>query len=208
MYRKAWCTCKVVVLLNKPIAFLPFSSPSSAKAPYSWAAPPRETSPAAKSVEKRMFSQATDAHPHRKRFATRGLFFFFSGLESCFVFSVFALKIKVSIILKMMKWNYQLTKQHWLVCATIQKVWILNFAFGPEKFPGLSRNGPKIRLKRSKHVYRSWMYQRPRFLTRDLILCQLNQIVDTSPVNRKKSNNGRLGYLDRNATLINYSRRW
>ena len=25
MHKKAWCTCKVVVLLNKPIAFLPFS---------------------------------------------------------------------------------------------------------------------------------------------------------------------------------------
>ena len=25
MYRKTWCLCKVVVLLNKPIAFLPFS---------------------------------------------------------------------------------------------------------------------------------------------------------------------------------------
>ena len=28
-------------------------------------------------------------------------------------------------------------------CATIQKVWILKFAFGTEKFPGLSRNGPQ-----------------------------------------------------------------
>ena len=29
MYKKAWCTCKVVVLLlSKPIAFLPFSLPS------------------------------------------------------------------------------------------------------------------------------------------------------------------------------------
>ena len=29
MYKKAWCTCKVVVLLIKPIAFLPFSLPSA-----------------------------------------------------------------------------------------------------------------------------------------------------------------------------------
>ena len=28
MYKKAWCTCKLVVLLNKPIAFLTFSLPS------------------------------------------------------------------------------------------------------------------------------------------------------------------------------------
>ena len=29
MYKKAWCTCKVVVLLNKPIGFLTFSLPLS-----------------------------------------------------------------------------------------------------------------------------------------------------------------------------------
>ena len=29
MYKKAWCTCKVVVLLIKPIVFLPFSLPSA-----------------------------------------------------------------------------------------------------------------------------------------------------------------------------------
>ena len=29
MYKKAWCTCKVVVLLKKPIVFLTFSLPSS-----------------------------------------------------------------------------------------------------------------------------------------------------------------------------------
>ena len=28
MYKKAWCTCKLVVLLNKPIAVLTFSLPS------------------------------------------------------------------------------------------------------------------------------------------------------------------------------------
>ena len=32
----------------------------------------------------------------------------------------------------------------WAVnCATIQKVWILKIAFRPEKFPGLSKNGPQ-----------------------------------------------------------------
>ena len=29
MYKKAWCTCKVVVLLNKPIGFLTSSLPLS-----------------------------------------------------------------------------------------------------------------------------------------------------------------------------------
>ena len=72
----------------------------------------------------------------------------FSAPESCFVFIVFAFKIKVSIILKIMQWNYKLTKQNWMVfgLATvlpIQPVWILKFVFGPEKFPGLSRNGPQ-----------------------------------------------------------------
>ena len=28
-------------------------------------------------------------------------------------------------------------------CATIQQVWILKFALGPKKFPGLSKTGPK-----------------------------------------------------------------
>ena len=32
----------------------------------------------------------------------------FSGPKTCFMFVVFAFKIKVSIILKMIKWNYQL----------------------------------------------------------------------------------------------------
>ena len=28
-------------------------------------------------------------------------------------------------------------------CATIQRVWILKFAFGAERLPGLSKNGPQ-----------------------------------------------------------------
>ena len=40
----------------------------------------------------------------------------FWGAERCFVFSAFTFKIRVSsIILKIIKWNYQLTKQNWLV---------------------------------------------------------------------------------------------
>ena len=34
-------------------------------------------------------------------------------------------------------------------CATIQLVWILKFAFAPEKLPGLSRNGPLEKEKES-----------------------------------------------------------
>ena len=49
-------------------------------------------------------------------FRTWGLFLEsldnFSGSESCFVFVVFAFKIKVSIILKIIQWTYQLTKKH------------------------------------------------------------------------------------------------
>ena len=74
-----------------------------------------------------------------------------SGPKSCFAFVVFAFKIKVSIILKIIQWNYQLTKHNWLVCALgtvllIQQVWILKFAFVTERFAALSRNRPQQRL--------------------------------------------------------------
>ena len=36
--------------------------------------------------------------------------------KSCFMFAVFAFNIKVSIILKMIEWKYQLKKQNWPVC--------------------------------------------------------------------------------------------
>ena len=39
----------------------------------------------------------------------------FSGPKSCFMF---AFKIKVSIILEIIQWNYQWTKQNWPVCET------------------------------------------------------------------------------------------
>ena len=31
-------------------------------------------------------------------------------------------------------------------CGTIQEVLLLKFAFGPEKFPGLLRNGPLVAM--------------------------------------------------------------
>ena len=39
-----------------------------------------------------------------------------SGPECCFEFVVFAFTIKVSIILKMIQYNYQLKKENRLVC--------------------------------------------------------------------------------------------
>ena len=50
---------------------------------------------------------------------SRGLFLEspgnFACAESCFVFAAFTVKIKVSIILKIIKWNHQLTNQTWLI---------------------------------------------------------------------------------------------
>ena len=71
-----------------------------------------------------------------------------SEIEKLFKFAAFAFKIKVSIILKMIQWNYQLTKQHWLVCAPetvllFNRFWFWNLPSGPEKLPGLSRNRPQ-----------------------------------------------------------------
>ena len=40
----------------------------------------------------------------------------FSGPETCFVFALFTFKIKVSIILTMIEWNYHSSKQNSLVC--------------------------------------------------------------------------------------------
>ena len=72
----------------------------------------------------------------------------FSGPDRCFVLVVFAFKIKVSIIFKnnTIKLSVNEAKVTGLWdrnCATFQQVVILKFAFGPEKFPGLSRNGPQ-----------------------------------------------------------------
>ena len=39
-------------------------------------------------------------------------------------------------------------------CATIQQVLILKFVFGPEKFPGLSRNGPQVCKRPKKAIAR------------------------------------------------------
>ena len=62
------------------------------------------------------------------------------------MFAGFAFKIKVSIILKMIQCNNAVNEAKLLglsvrKCATIQPGLILKFAFGPEKVPGLWRNG-------------------------------------------------------------------
>ena len=61
---------------------------------------------------------------------------------------MFAFKMKVSITFKnnTRKPSFKEAKLTGLCarsCATIQQVVILKFAFGPENFPGLSRNGPQ-----------------------------------------------------------------
>ena len=47
-------------------------------------------------------------------------------------------------MLKMIQWNYQLTKQNWPACelGILQPFNRFSFAFGSKKLPGLSRNGP------------------------------------------------------------------
>ena len=62
----------------------------------------------------------------------------FSGPKSCFMFAVFTFKIKVSKILKMIRWKYQLTKQNWTVCELgtvllFNRFWLQNLPSDPEK---------------------------------------------------------------------------
>ena len=85
------------------------------------------------------------------RLPTRGLFLEspgnFSGPDKCFVLILFAFKIKVSIIfknntIKLSVNEATLTGLWTWNCATIHVTGCdFKFAFRPEKFPGLSRNG-------------------------------------------------------------------
>ena len=75
-----------------------------------------------------------------------------SGPESCCMFIVFTMRIKVSIILKMIQWNYQLTKQNWLVCGRgtvllFNKFWLQNLPSGPKSFQALREMGPWSLIK-------------------------------------------------------------
>ena len=62
----------------------------------------------------------------------------FSGPKSCFMFAVFTFKIKVSKILKMIRWKYQLTKQNWKVwelgtVLLFNRFWFQNLLSDPKK---------------------------------------------------------------------------
>ena len=74
----------------------------------------------------------------------------FSGPERFFfVFVVFAFKIEVSMILKICNTMKLLVNEAKLTglwaknCTAMCQVLISKFHFGPEKFPGLSKNGPQ-----------------------------------------------------------------
>ena len=95
------------------------------------------------------------SHKHIQISVTLGVFLEssgnFSDPESCFVFVVFAFsKAKQSFNnaennkMKLSVDGAKLTGLRARTVLTIQLVWTLKFAFGPEKFPGLSRNGPPV----------------------------------------------------------------
>ena len=74
---------------------------------------------------------------------------------------MFAFKMKVSIIFKndTRKLSFKEAKLTGLWagnCATIKQVVILKFAFGPEKFPGLSRGAPGRKRKSAGEASRTW----------------------------------------------------
>ena len=51
------------------------------------------------------------------------------------------------------KTNYQLTKQNWLNCATIQQVLVLKLAFGPKSFRAFRERGPRVRISLKHQNY-------------------------------------------------------
>ena len=71
----------------------------------------------------------------------------FSGPESCLMFAVFAFKTRVSITLKMMQWNYQLTKQDWPVYGLgtvllFNRFWFQNLPLDPKSYRPFQGTGP------------------------------------------------------------------
>ena len=56
--------------------------------------------------------------------------------------------MKVSVRVNEAKWTGLLARN----CAIIHQVLITKFAFGPEKLPGLSRNGPVVLVVKSQLV--------------------------------------------------------
>lgn len=72
----------------------------------------------------------------------------FSGPESC---RRVCIQIKVWIILKMIKWSDQLTKQHCPVCelgtvVLFNRFWFLNVPSGPKSFRAFRETGPRIQV--------------------------------------------------------------
>ena len=85
-------------------------------------------------------------------FAIRGLFLEspdnFLGLKSCFTFAVFAFRIKVSILLKMKQWSYQITEQNWMVCELgavllFTRFWFQNMPSDPKSYRAFRVTGPR-----------------------------------------------------------------
>ena len=71
----------------------------------------------------------------------------FSGPESCLMFAVFAFKIKVSTTLKMIRWNYQLTKRNWTVCGQgtvllFNRFWFHILPLDPKSYRPFRGTGP------------------------------------------------------------------
>ena len=71
----------------------------------------------------------------------------FSGPESCLMFAVFAFKIKVSKTLKMIQWNYQLTKQDWPVdglgtVLLFNRFWFQHLPLDPKSHMPFRETGP------------------------------------------------------------------
>ena len=65
---------------------------------------------------------------------------FSEGGERCFMFAVFAFKIPDNDTMKLSVNEAKLTGLWARNCATTTKVLILKFTFGPQKFPGFSKN--------------------------------------------------------------------
>ena len=69
--------------------------------------------------------------------------------KSCFMFAVFAFNIKVSIILKMIQWKYQLTKQNWPVCELgtvllFNEFWFQNLPSDPKRYRAHRETGSRV----------------------------------------------------------------
>ena len=66
------------------------------------------------------------------------------------MFAVFAFKINVSIILKIIQWNYQLTKENWLVCELgtlllFNGSWFQNLPSDTKSYRAFQETGPGTR---------------------------------------------------------------